>query len=298
MCIAIWNPPEAQDIEKAVLARCRDANPDGMGMAWAEAGRLHVIKRLSRFGKFYRSYTRARAQHKGVLLHFRIATSGKRDFANCHPFQAGTDAVLCHNGIFGDLGTPEISDTREFVGMLDGLVRAVPSWWKSPEITPVLQLATAGSKCILLRADGDVWLLNEADGHWHEGSWWSNDTYKESLFTRMFVGEGYTGVTNSQDIRRTWGGLPVHNERDVWQTLTEEEQEEERTRMLLAPPKRLLSRNTSVAFLLGPDVYCLDCLPTSQMTHAKAVDFMHPVYCVECGQIANEDDEQEWKGYN
>jgi hypothetical protein len=273
MCIAIWNPASAPDIKRDTMLCCRDENPHGMGMAWVEDSRVRVVKQMGRFRKFYKRYISVRKKGYDVMLHFRIATSGVTDINNCHPFIVKERGIVaCHNGILPMLGNKEVSDTRQFLDILADLPF---DWWKSSSITPLLQLATHGSKFIFLRADGDVWLLNEQFGHWFEGTWWSNTSY----LPPPPIPVRYKPYEYQRDVNRTWGQEYFD---DMYSPVSVDE----------AQPrsKSILSSSASIALMLGSDVYCVDCVPHSQQAFVQVARFDHPVMCASCGQVANEDD--------
>lgn len=160
-----------------------DNNPDGFGFA-VHAGNRIVRRSGLNFDKVYDEFLKARAQHSGpALFHSRITTHGGTTLDNCHPFQVGRDAdtVVAHNGMLPIESVGGRSDTRIFAEDL------FPSWGgvrtlTSKKMRKKLSKFAAGSKLVFLTADRDIrddyFIINEKDGHWVDGIWWSNSSYK------------------------------------------------------------------------------------------------------------------------
>jgi hypothetical protein len=107
MCVAII---VESDITPDTLTSCDDANPHGIGVAWAQRDRIAYRKGLS-----LREVIKiAPRLPRPFLLHFRWATHGPRVPHLTHPFPLGeralisrategtADAVLIHNGVWSD----------------------------------------------------------------------------------------------------------------------------------------------------------------------------------------------------
>jgi hypothetical protein len=127
-----------------------------------------------------------------LILHFRWATHGEVNVENCHPFEL-KDGALIHNGVISGMGTSSYSkyytppkgkaceaecddrsDTREFVEdyLADMGVSELLSAKKLIEHT------IGYSKLVTIHHDGSVHIFNERSGHWRNGVWYSNDSYK------------------------------------------------------------------------------------------------------------------------
>jgi len=100
---------------------------------------------------------------------------------NCHPFKVTEDLVMIHNGVL-DIATtskPRRSDTWHYVdGVLAPMAQRDPDFFMRPEIVFMGGQAIDGSKFCFLRADGAYGIWNESDGHWVNGVWYSNYSYK------------------------------------------------------------------------------------------------------------------------
>lgn len=119
MCIILACEANRRPSEPT-LETCWLHNPDGAGIAYPEAGGVHVEKGLLTYAEFIHAYA-LMPEDVPCLLHFRIGTSGGTDpaamAALTHPFGVRSDLegvldpdgaplVFAHNGIL-----PYPSDT-------------------------------------------------------------------------------------------------------------------------------------------------------------------------------------------
>lgn len=187
MCIAIYCRPGAAPLSRETLENCWYNNPDGMGLAYARDGQLHVYHSLLDFDELYQHYLESIGHP--CVLHFRIATHGSVSVANCHPFvvpNTDNQIVLVHNGILQGLScVGDESDTRAFCRLLGTLPTG---WWDEPAIHELMAGYANPSKMVLLHADGSVLLVNEHFGQWNEDVWFSNDSYKTCKWTSGVAG--------------------------------------------------------------------------------------------------------------
>jgi len=201
MCIAIFKPA-GRVLTEATLRTCFNSNPDGAGFAYINTDHLGV-KRIKmyksmEFAPFYKQYERATriAPDSAFLVHFRIKTHGQKDIANCHPFMIDEDTVFIHNGIIGGVSRhADKSDTRMFN---EEVLREMPEGWLyNPAIAMLIEEFIGASKLAVLSISGEGFIFNEKKGHWHEGIWMSNDSYKERpVYTTKYG--GYQGHYNAQ----------------------------------------------------------------------------------------------------
>lgn len=158
-------------------------NPDGFG--WA----LHLGSRIITGHSMDASvaietYQEALDKYPGSasMYHARYATHGTTDLANCHPFTVGEGkgTVLAHNGIIPHAPREkDRSDTRWFAEVelpRRGLqILDKPNKWNKLE-------RWLSSKVVLFTTEEslkyEIYILNEHDGDWVDGVWWSNDSYK------------------------------------------------------------------------------------------------------------------------
>ncbi len=176
MCIAIYNPADAPDLTLDTLEVCAFGNPDGMGMAFPHDGKVQVLKTLENLDWLHREYTAVRKQAKPVLLHFRLATHGKVDLVNCHPFYLTPGLAFAHNGVLRGYGDKGQSDTRHFArDVLPPLTEHIAH----PKVQMVLaEIIGPWNKFLFLNSKGEATIVNEDKGLWHAGSWFSNSGFQ------------------------------------------------------------------------------------------------------------------------
>lgn len=185
MCVAIVKKPEGK-ITDEVLDACYRANSDGAGFAWVEDGKVMVDKGYFDFNRFLEEYRKVEARvgsKSNMFLHFRISTGGTKTQENCHPFMYEHGALM-HNGylfaVYGDE-----SDTNLFTKRLgknfskEGVVMHKPALEK---------IIGQGNKLAMLFADGSYNIVNEDQGSWIDGVWFSNCYWKTRIGTRVVPG--------------------------------------------------------------------------------------------------------------
>lgn len=199
MCIAILNKTTTP-IERASLYNSWLYNDDGAGIMWAQDGKLFGKKYPNdfteeSFERFYNDYLEVRSlTDLPVGLHFRIATHGmSEDYL--HPFFVNDNMAIMHNGIISGLGTRDYSDTYEFASILSELpeqiISNVRNLVSSFAIEYFINLQLGDyNKVIVLDNTGDYHIFNEKAGHWLDGNWYSNDSYKTA--TRYY---GHVAMT-------------------------------------------------------------------------------------------------------
>lgn len=203
MCLAIYKPADKSldwdDLQEGF--RC---NSDGAGFAVVSDGRLIIEKGLFTFDAFREAF--APYMNHQAVVHFRLATHGTKDSDNCHPFVIGSDnsLVLIHNGILPiacDVDKKK-SDTWHYVyHILNPLYEDDADFFNQPHISFMGEAAIGGNKFVFLRADGEYGIWNEDDGHWKDGVWYSNGSYKRSIITGF---SGCRTVSLSEREGRWW----------------------------------------------------------------------------------------------
>lgn len=199
-------------------------NDDGFGFA-VHAGSSVITGHGMNFDKVLEQFLHVRSKHQGVaLFHSRITTHGKTDISNCHPFRVGGDnlTVVGHNGML-PIQLPKDehrSDTRIFAeDYLPGLggVYALDD----QQTFDTLEKWSKGSKLVVITANQwanrEWYILNEKDGHWDNGVWWSNYSYCYTP-ARSY---GYSSYTAGG-----WGGTIVRTPKDEPATVIDDEDAE------------------------------------------------------------------------
>lgn len=126
MCVIIYKTPGAPMPTEEVLGSCWYCNPDGAGIAWTDGAGVHLRKGFRCLPRLRYALDQLSIDH-GVLIHFRLGTSGGLTKGKTHPFPVawpssmlnmlsydGRLPVIAHNGVLGP-GSPSMSDTQLFV---------------------------------------------------------------------------------------------------------------------------------------------------------------------------------------
>ena len=194
---------ENKKISKATLQRCYESNPDGAGFMFAANKELTVKKGYFTFKEFYKEYKPH--ENKQVLLHFRIKTHGPIDKNNCHPFLVNSGLGFIHNGIISGYGDNKQSDTIDFnKSILQKIVAKHGNMGLFDDpMVELIENVIGYSKLVFLDRHGNYRIMNEDKGHWNNGVWYSNNSYKKPEPVT------YTGYQawDKQDTHRT--SLPL-----------------------------------------------------------------------------------------
>ena len=180
MCLAIVNIKGT--IPRQSLLNAWQSNPDGGGLLYISGEQLKDFKELKDFNKFYNFYInlRVRRNKKTILIHFRWATAGKVDIANCHPFYVDKKLGFIHNGIISGVGVdPNKSDTVLFNKTV---LQAFPeNFLDNRETVDIIAENIGNSKLCFMDNNGEVKIINERLGHWYEENWYSNNSYRDHV---------------------------------------------------------------------------------------------------------------------
>ena len=196
MCIAI-NSPKGTTPTKSALKTSFEYNPDGAGYCFSKNGKIIIRKGFFSFESFLKSYQRDDIQGLNKLIHFRIATSGKVNKTNCHPFLITDEVAMIHNGIIPHFGNKKENDTLQFAKLVlrpiikENGVKIL----LNPSIQKMIIDSIGNSKLAFLDNHGSSYIINERKGHRHHQIWYSNDTYKE----RIPIYNGYYNKTEFEE---------------------------------------------------------------------------------------------------
>lgn len=116
MCV-ILHRIEGKNVELVDLKDAYSSNKDGCGLMYRNGGKVvtekgmwteeEMLERVKRLG------------NREYFLHLRIATHGKINDDNCHPFQVGKNYYYMHNGTLTiDIEDKTRSDTWQFAQFL------------------------------------------------------------------------------------------------------------------------------------------------------------------------------------
>lgn len=188
MCIIIYKPADKK-IEKSVLEGCFEVHGDGAGFMFndPETQQLNVLKGFFTFKDFWNAYQSF--EDFQCVIHFRWATHGVKDIANCHPFYVNENLAFAHNGVIHDVKEwdKNFSDTWHFnQAILKNLIREAPEIWKSKQLRFLVErFIGGGNKLVFLNNRGEYRIYNEQAGVWDDGCWYSNETYQWGIWAMM-----------------------------------------------------------------------------------------------------------------
>ena len=192
MCLLTLTTPHGTP-DYVNLYNASISNGDGFGFAIVADDELLVVRSmeidwiLDKYEQAVLSYPESPS-----LFHLRLATHGRVDTTNCHPFYVGRDkhTVMAHNGIL-PIDVPKNdprSDTRIYAE------ERLPAYGMRPftsrKTRHKLRKAIGSyNKIAMLTTDQSVdkqWvIINEGAGHWVDDTWYSNDSY--DLRSRRFM---------------------------------------------------------------------------------------------------------------
>lgn len=180
MCLLIFKP-EGVTVPQSDLIHGARANRDGAGIAYYN-GRKVVIEKSPKWGETEVSKALAKIGNAPAIIHFRLATHGKVDASNAHPFELPHGFAAAHNGVIHGVDClPNESDTRAFL-------RSCVAPFIAPRdkaIDPALASLWGdeigkGNKLAIMSPTGHVTLVNEDAGTWEDGVWYSNTYFRPS----------------------------------------------------------------------------------------------------------------------
>lgn len=214
MCLLTFFPAGVEP-DIAALYIGAENNPDGHGYAIVDVKRNRIItyrgldedRVIQRFIK-----ERIKYPDGPALFHSRIGTAGKMKKQNCHPFYVGDDrrTVIAHNGILPRKAQPKNGEIRSDTRLL--AERWLPKGRFGHLRTKrgrrhIARWLGGGNKLVVLTVNpeyrgGNAFIMNEAQGEWHEGVWYSNDSYRflwprytrPSSYSHSYVSDGKGGL--------------------------------------------------------------------------------------------------------
>jgi hypothetical protein len=188
MCLLTFVSPGVQP-DTAALSIGAAENPDGHGYAVVAGDR--IITGHSLFAsRAIDQFADVRAAHPDgpALFHSRYATHGVTDKTNCHPFRVGGDSrtVLAHNGVMPKTAQPSKKDTRSDTRIVaetlipNGMFGSLRSKRGRRRLEKWMGVH---NKIVILTVDHRhperFYILNEEQGIWEGGIWYSNFGYIE-----------------------------------------------------------------------------------------------------------------------
>lgn len=173
MCLAVFKPAQLEVAEDH-LRRGWQSNPGGAGFAHIKGKKVHIEKGFMKLQDFLSAYATAAKRYKKspFLIHFRIPSMGDSTAVNTHPFTFASGALI-HNGTIYGTGAAHghgPSDTCKFVEKFGDKL----TFKNVQEHKREINQALGYNRIAILYHDGSHQILNEEDGIWLNGVWFSN----------------------------------------------------------------------------------------------------------------------------
>lgn len=162
-----WLPTEDE------FSNAWSRNPDGVGVAWSDGGRVEVVKSLDKS----QAWQAVQSIPSGApaLLHWRMGTAGSVRAGNCHPFPCLRSGwVAAHNGVLPVRAVGDLTDSESYLRSLSGRrpdVAGISAWLRK----------VSGGKIAFLSKLGELIIANAEAGTWTNGGtvWESNTSLHE-----------------------------------------------------------------------------------------------------------------------
>ena len=195
MCIIVSKPIGMEMPSERTLRNCFDYNSDGMGWMYNYNGKVIGTKGYMKFEEGYRTLKeldkKIGLKDRGLVIHFRITTSGGTCMENCHPFPISNkgkdlkkldwvDTIgVAHNGVISGFIPPKgssYSDTQLFIkNYLYDIKEENENFLTNPSLLFAIE-KTVGSKLCFLDGEGNITLIGKFIEE-EDGCSYSNETY-------------------------------------------------------------------------------------------------------------------------
>ena len=151
-------------------------NPDGIGIMFAQRGKVKVFKALPKTAAEAHAFLESKLPKNDthVAIHWRWRTHGAINIDQCHPYKVSETAWLMHNGMLhtGNEDDDTKSDTWHFAkNYLAGLP---DDTLHHAGFLNLIGDYIENNRFALLSADGRLSVVNTDQGIEHGGVWFSN----------------------------------------------------------------------------------------------------------------------------
>lgn len=193
MCLIIANP-ECKPIPDEHIINAFSTNSHGFGIMCSSAKRLFMFKGMHGLEQIKYLFAKVTASGVPYVAHFRMATHGLRNKDNCHPFEVDPVAFggigMVHNGTLSgsEWRAPTKSDTALLVDRIRDHVEGGDFNHsdlfekQAPVVMDRYRSSIGGDKLVFMGGDGRINIVNEQNGHWINGVWYSN-TYSIASYS-------------------------------------------------------------------------------------------------------------------
>lgn len=186
MCLIFLKPKTAKNyLTYDRFCNALENNPHSVGIVYKDTDGKVKIERFVNPEKGKEQIYNIIKDKEEYAIHFRFATHGGVNLANCHPFIVNKDLCLMHNGVMSDFGKidDKKSDTCNFTECFlrpyieqegIGIIK------DKDFIADVGKVIGSYNKILLIDKDFNWSIINESSGVWKEGCWLSNSYSTES----------------------------------------------------------------------------------------------------------------------
>jgi len=205
MCIIVYKPAGEFLPEYETLQNCWDNNWDGAGFMYQDPSKSFVTiqKGFMKFDALMNALRelsqKENMQELELSIHFRMASHGKVNKGNCHPFPVTTntkhlkakliktDLAIVHNGIISFCGDDKnTSDTMVFVSKYLVNMKDVIF---HPGVGDLIVEATKSKFVIMSPSEIKIignFIYNKMDGCYYSNSSYESHYYKTSYYSSKY----------------------------------------------------------------------------------------------------------------
>ena len=189
MCLLICKPA-GLTLDRKEISLAIQSNPHGVGMSYPDNGKVVIKKGLWNIERTDEELSAV--EHLPLMLHFRFATHGSVGTENAHPFELANGWAVAHNGIINIKCENDESDTRSFIRqVINPWVLEDENAMTAPEAVEKIESMIGWSKIGFMDKAGGFHIINEKDGHWINGVWFSNNHHLIERETVCSAGSWY-----------------------------------------------------------------------------------------------------------
>lgn len=184
MCLIIANPTCA-NVPNEYIINAFSQNSDGFGVMYSKYGVLRVKRGLFTIANVLQIFAELEAEQVPYVAHFRYATHGTMNSANCHPFPIANNLggiAMVHNGTL--TGKEWYSSTRSDTALLANKIskhierkHIKPRDLFEQDVPFVADKygeSIGTDKLVFMNGKGEINIYNENNGLWMDDVWYSN----------------------------------------------------------------------------------------------------------------------------